>query len=313
MHDNQPIRLIKKNFPLSESAQEAARLFSFLVTDSFSSRIDWNNHSDPLLLQVLPSPKELDHGPGFLRDPLREKEFTLAPGIIKKYPGRIIFQLTGACPIHCRYCFRRHNKNKTTPTNQSEWKKAIESIQKDPSIKEVIYSGGDPLMLPIERVLELSQRLADIPHIQRIRIHTRLPVADPKRVTSELIKGLKKLPLVVTMVIHMNHPQEMSSEVETLLGKIVDEGIPLYNQSVLLKGINDDIEILTKLSESLIQARVTPYYLHLLDPVEGATHFQVSEGIGVRLIGEMRNRLPGFAIPTLVRELPGKHSKTVIY
>jgi EF-P beta-lysylation protein EpmB len=315
MSYNPPIEFVKKDIQLPDhlkkmakivaAAKDADYMFPLLVTDSFSSRIDWNNPCDPLLLQILPTPAELQQVKGFSNDPLGEVKFKKAPGIIKKYHGRVILQLTGACPIHCRYCFRRHNKNADIPKTLAQWQEAIEVVRADQSIREVIYSGGDPLMLPDAKILEFSNRLAEIPHVQRLRIHTRVPVASPQRVTPSLIQGLKKIRLTVTMVIHMNHPAEMDGSVKSALESMVDAGIPLYNQSVLLKGVNDSVETLVALSEALLQARVTPYYLHILDPVSGAAHFRVDGEQGKDLVMEMRNYLPGFGVPLLVQEIPG--------
>ena len=307
--DIQSTDYVKKTELLSTQSQKANRLFPFLVTESFSSRIDWDDSADPLLRQILPSAKELEEQSGFLLDPLEERQFTIAPGVIKKYQGRVILQLTGACPIHCRYCFRRHSKSEDIPKTLQEWQKGVETVRDDKSIIEVIYSGGDPLMLPHARLIELSDLLAEIPHLQRLRIHTRTPVASPERITSTLINGLQSNRLVVSMVIHMNHAAEMDAAVESALAMLVDSGIPLYNQSVLLKGVNDDVDSLAALSETLLQARVTPYYLHLLDPVAGAAHFQVDERQGRELIQALRNRLPGFGVPLLVKEIPGSQAK----
>ncbi|MBF0447140.1 MAG: KamA family radical SAM protein [Magnetococcales bacterium] len=321
-HQQSPIDFVKKNLSpslhsdkivrLDQWDQRAARLFPLLLTDSFAARIDWSKTDDPLLKQILPTREELELVPGFTQDPLQETQYRVAPGVVKKYQNRVIFQLTGACPIHCRYCFRRHNKTETFPKTLSEWQSGLDVVRSDPSIREVIFSGGDPLMVSANRVLEISRQLADIGHVQRLRIHSRVPVADPNRITTTLVDGLKAIPLVLSMVIHMNHPAEMDAGVTEALAKLVDAGIPLYNQSVLLKGINDDAQTLIQLSEVLIGARVTPYYLHLLDPVAGAAHFQVEEKTGRSLIKEIRDHLPGYAVPLLVRDRPGTPSKLPI-
>jgi EF-P beta-lysylation protein EpmB len=320
MSYNPPIGFVKKDIQLADNlkklplldsyTKEAERQFPLLLTHEFAQRIDWNNPEDPLLLQILPTKYELEEKPGFVADPLNESKYNKAPGFIKKYHGRAILQLTGACPIHCRYCFRRHIKNDNIPKTIEEWSQAIEIIRKDRSIKEVIYSGGDPLMLGSDKLLEISNLLATIPHVKRLRIHSRVPVASPKRVTPELVFGLKQLPLVVSLVIHMNHPAEMDDTVKATLAELVEAGIPLYNQSVLLKGVNDDLETLTDLCETLIDARVTPYYLHLLDSVAGAGHFFVDFKKGRELILGMGSLLPGYALPLLVVDIPGENSKT---
>ncbi|MBF0195654.1 MAG: EF-P beta-lysylation protein EpmB [Magnetococcales bacterium] len=320
MSYNPPIGFVKKDIELADNIKklptlnsfsiEAEKQFPLLLTHEFAKRISWYNPEDPLLLQILPTKHELQKKPGFSTDPLSESIYNQAPGLIKKYHGRVILQLTGACPIHCRYCFRRHIKSNNIPSTLDDWSQAVEIIRNDISIKEVIYSGGDPLMLNSKKLLEISTMLSTIPHVKRLRIHTRTPVASPKRVNLELITGLKNLPLVVTMVIHMNHPAEMDDSVKTTLTAIVEAGIPLYNQSVLLKGVNDNVDTLTALSETLIEARVTPYYLHLLDPVSGAAHFFVDAKKGRELIDKIRLLLPGYAVPLLVMDTPGELSKT---
>ncbi|MBF0383292.1 MAG: KamA family radical SAM protein [Magnetococcales bacterium] len=322
MSYNPPIGFVKKDIQLADNLKKLSLLksyskqaegdFPLLLTPEFATRIDWNNPKDPLLQQILPTKHENKTKPGFVVDPLNESRYAKAPGYIKKYHGRAIMQLTGACPIHCRYCFRRHIKSNNIPKSINEWSQAVETIRQDKSIKEIIYSGGDPLMLNSDKLLEISNLLTTIPHIKRLRIHSRVPVASPKRITPDLIKALKDLPLVMSMVIHMNHPAEMDSGVKNTLQELVEAGIPLYNQSVLLKGINDDVTTLITLSETLIDARVTPYYLHLLDPVAGAAHFYVDEKKGRELLLKMRPMLPGYALPMLVVDIPGERSKLPI-
>lgn len=282
----------------------AESLFPFLITQAFASRIDWQDPKDPLLLQVKPSAKELETVEGFSHDPLQESQCQRYPGILQKYQGRVILQLTGACPIHCRYCFRRHHKNDTLPKTLADWHDSLTGLASDTTLREVILSGGDPLMVEEERLLAFCDRLSRIPHLRRLRIHSRVPVADPARISSRLLKGLRNNRLVVTLVTHMNHFREMDATVQTTFEAIVDAGIPLFNQSVLLKGINDSAEILSTLSETLLQARATPYYLHLLDPVAGAAHFRVEETRAKQLIEQIRTMLPGLGVPLLVREIP---------
>jgi L-lysine 2,3-aminomutase len=308
--ETKPVENLKEMALLNGSSKDAEEQFTLLVSDAFASRIEWSNSTDPLLLQILPTAAELQTDPGFIDDPLDEARYSIAPGIIKKYHGRAILQLTGACPIHCRYCFRRHIKGDNTPKTLAQWDESLEVIREDPSIVEIIYSGGDPLMLPNKKFLQISNLIGEIPHIKRLRIHSRVPVASPERITPSLIQGINKIGLTVTMVIHMNHANEMDESVITTIASLVDAGIPIYNQSVLLKGVNDNLESLTTLSEALIQARVTPYYLHLLDPVAGAAHFLVDANKGRELIKRMRRVLPGFAIPLLVQEIPGELAKT---
>lgn len=322
MSNHPPIGFIKKVTKVAERSKklleftsydrEAAKLFPLLVSDAFLAKIDLDRIDDPLMLQVMPTAQELVTVPGFTSNPLDENQFNKAPGLLKKYHGRAILQLTGACPIHCRYCFRRHDKHSNIPKSLDQWQKALAVLAADSSISEIIFSGGDPLMLPVDKLLELSELLARIPHIKRLRIHTRTPIASPERISDEFVAGIKQNRLLVSMVIHMNHPREMDPKVAAILASFVDAGIPLYNQSVLLKGVNDNLQTLTTLSETLIQARVTPYYLHILDPVAGAAHFYVDAEQGRQLVAQMRNLLPGYAVPTLVQEIVGAKAKTPI-
>ncbi|MBF0134369.1 MAG: KamA family radical SAM protein [Magnetococcales bacterium] len=293
-------------------ALKAAQAFSFRVPPVFASLIDWQNADDPLLLQVIPSAKELIIPEGYTQNPLDEHHYLRVPGLVAKYPGRVLLRLTGACPIHCRYCFRRHDSFGDIPKEMGEWQPALEWIARDTAIREVIFSGGDPLMLANGQLAELSARIAAIGHVRRLRIHTRMPVCSPGRVNDSLLEWLTSTNMLTFIVIHVNHPAELGREGCAALGRLADAGITLLNQSVLLKGVNDSVDVLEALSEKLLQNRVLPYYLHLLDPVAGAAHFYVDESHARQLVQGLRDRLGGYAVPRLAREIPGRLSKKVL-
>lgn len=291
---------------------KAAAAFSFRVPPVFSSLINWQDPADPLLLQVIPSAKELIASKEYVRDPLDENQFLQAPGLVAKYPGRVLLRLTGACPIHCRYCFRRHDLFGDIPKEMHEWQPALDWIGRDTAIREVIFSGGDPLMVSNGQLAKLSARIAAIGHVRRLRVHTRMPVCSPGRVNDGLLEWLTSTGMMAILVIHVNHPAELGREGCAALGRLADAGIVLLNQSVLLKGVNDSVDVLEALSEKLLQNRVLPYYLHVLDPVAGAAHFYVDESHARQLVQRLRDRLGGYAIPRLAREIPGKLSKMVL-
>lgn len=294
------------------AAREAARQFPLRVPRSFVSRMQQSNPQDPLLLQVLPLGLELQSAPGFVSDPVGDMPSKVAPGVLHKYQGRALLIATGACGIHCRYCFRRHFPYGDELASSQQWSAAIEAIRADRSIDEVILSGGDPLTLNDRRLIQLTDAFDSIPHVKRLRIHTRQPVVLPERVDTGLLNWLDSLPLQKVIVIHANHPQEIDSSVITACSKLRDSGVTLLNQSVLLKGINDSADILAELSETLLVAGVLPYYLHMLDRVQGAAHFEVDEQTATGLMRKLLARLPGYLVPLLVREIPGRTSKTPV-
>ncbi len=293
-----------------EPAQRAAKLFPLRVPASFLRRMQPGNPSDPLLRQVLPLDAEFEDVPGYITDPLQEADSHLADGLLQKYPGRALMIVTGHCAVHCRYCFRRHYPYDEEPKKLTAWDPAIAAIEADSSLREILLSGGDPLMLSDRKLKTLTDRLDAIPHLTRLRIHTRLPIVLPSRVTDSLLEWLQGLRLTPLMVVHANHPQEIQGDCAEALRRLVRSGIPVLNQSVLLRSINDDVETLTELSERLTNLGVIPYYLHQTDRVSGTAHFAVSDAIGLELIAEMRRRLPGYAVPTFVQEVPGEMHKT---
>ncbi|MEW6355718.1 MAG: EF-P beta-lysylation protein EpmB [Planctomycetota bacterium] len=295
---------------LALESQQAANAFPFLVPRTFVERIRPGKPDDPLLRQVLPRPEETACANGFDTDPLHERQALRAPGLLQKYPGRALL-LTGACAMHCRYCFRRHA---TAPSlaATADWQPALDAIARDPSLREIILSGGDPLSLADESLAEMIARLAAIPHLRRLRIHTRLPVAIPERVTDGLIECLASSRLTPIVVVQVNHAHELTAACPDALRKLVRSGIPVLNQSVLLRGVNDSPSALIALCEGLADLGVLPYYLHQLDPVAGAAHFHVPVGEGKRLVAETRNHLPGYAVPRYVQETPGQAGKTAL-
>jgi EF-P beta-lysylation protein EpmB len=264
--------------------------------------------NDPLLRQVLPIAEEQKQSPTFSLDPTGDKLAEKVPNLLAKYSGRVLLIVTGACAIHCRYCFRQHYNY---PTGQSLLA-AVEFIQADSSITEVILSGGDPLTWTDSRLAEFIYQLAQILHLQRLRLHTRLPIVLPQRVTDELLNQLTQTRLQPIMVVHANHANEIDESVGYSLQRLVAAGVTVLNQSVLLRGVNDNAAHLINLSEILFNYRVLPYYLHRLDRVQGSTHFEVSKVAALHLLEQMRIALPGYLVPRLVQEVAGMAYKQPI-
>jgi EF-P beta-lysylation protein EpmB len=291
----------------------AAAEFPLKVPMAYVRRMRPGDPRDPLLLQVLAGASELLNAPGYGRDPVGETgPANPLPGIIQKYRGRALLIATGGCAIHCRYCFRRHFPYDDNRNSRFEWRQAAQHLANDPTISEVILSGGDPLVAGDEQLGELVDLLAAIPQVRRLRIHTRLPVVIPDRVTGSLLDAVCRDRLQTVVVIHSNHPNEIDASVEGAMARLGERGVTLLNQSVLLAQVNDSAATLSELSERLFGARVLPYYLHLLDPVRGAAHFEVPEERARALAGELANRLPGYLVPRLVRETAGAGSKIFV-
>ncbi len=310
-----PAQLIAQlELPLSllEGARAAAKSFPLFAPLGYVARMKPGDVADPLLQQVLPLAAELIEHKGFTSDPVGDLAAAKMPGLLHKYQGRALLITTGACAVHCRYCFRRHFPYSEGPQSPAQWEPALQLIEADPTIDEVILSGGDPLTMLDGRLAELAQRLARIPHVGRLRVHTRLPILIPQRVTDELLAWLCGTRLAPIMVIHANHPQELDAPVAAALTRLVKAGIPVLNQTVLLRGINDNERALIELSRHLINLRVMPYYLHQLDRVQGAAHFEVPIARGKELIDQMRQQLPGYAVPRYVQEIAGESGKHVL-
>jgi len=298
--------------PSKMGSQLASEAFPVFVPQPLLSRISYGNLADPILRQVLPIDAECKLVNGYSKDPLREDDATLTPGMIQKYDQRVLLIATGACAVHCRYCFRRQFPYGEAPHSLAQWQPALEQIRGDASIREVILSGGDPLTLVDSQLRDLVLALSAIDHVQRIRLHTRLPIVIPQRVTTDLIELLSQLRCTPILVVHTNHAAELDAAVEHSLATLIDAGIPLLNQTVLLAGVNDSVEALRELFEQLANRRVMPYYLHQLDRVIGTAHFEVPVSRGIELINQVRTRLPGYAVPRYVREQPGVPNKVVL-
>ena len=303
------IALLHLDPALLPAARAAAAVFGLKVPRGFLARMRPGDPDDPLLRQVLPLGAELETVAGYSADPLAEADAMPEPGLLAKYRGRALLVTTGACPVHCRYCFRRHFPYGEANPARGEWEATLAWLTAHPESHEVILSGGDPLTLSDRRLAELAGQLAAIPHLRRLRVHTRMPVVLPERVDDRLIDWLAGTRLQPVMVIHSNHPREISPEVEAALLRLHEAGVTLLNQSVLLRGVNDQVETLVELSETLFSARVLPYYLHLLDQVHGAAHFDVPEEEARLLHRQLRARMPGYLVPQLVREEAGAPSK----
>lgn len=288
---------------------DAAAQFPLRVPRGFVARMRPGDPHDPLLRQVLPLDEELRPMPGFGLDAVGDGAAKAATGVIHKYAGRALLIATGSCAIHCRYCFRRHFPYAEETAAAGQWREAVEAIRADASIDEVILSGGDPLSLSTAKLAELTAQLATVPHLRRLRIHTRLPVVLPERVDSELTAWLHALPWPVAMVLHANHAQEFDDAVDLAMARLRDAGATLLNQAVLLRGVNDSVDALAALSERGFAAGVLPYYLHQLDRVAGSAHFEVDDDRALTLHAALMARLSGYLVPKLVREVAGDPGK----
>jgi EF-P beta-lysylation protein EpmB len=268
--------------------------------------------TDPLLRQVLPVESELQDAADYVSDPLGEHAALRAAGLLQKYQGRALLITTSACAVHCRYCFRREFPYSEQTHDAPRWSAALAELAGDSSIEEVILSGGDPLSLSDARLTGLTDALAKIPHIRRLRVHTRQPVVLPSRVDDGLLGWLRALRAPMVFVLHVNHPNEIDAEVRCACEKLRAAGVTLLNQSVLLRGVNDNVDVLAELSRCLFDAGVLPYYLHVLDHVRGAAHFAVPDPEARALVGELASRLSGYLVPRLVRELSGAPAKVIL-
>ncbi|MCF6324210.1 MAG: EF-P beta-lysylation protein EpmB [Gammaproteobacteria bacterium] len=287
--------------------------FPLRVPHSFVTKMKKGDPNDPLLRQVLPLDEENNFTLGYFVDPVGDLNASEIPGLLHKYHGRALMITTGACAIHCRYCFRRHFPYAQQNAAANEWDEALNHLNQDKSISEVILSGGDPLTLSDQRLTTLLEQLAKIPHLKRLRIHTRLPVVIPQRITDSLITLLTECRLPPVIVIHVNHANEIDNELCTALKKLQTiPNITLLNQSVLLRGINNNHEALITLSEALFACGVLPYYLHLLDKAQGTAHFDVPATQAIKLLNEIHARLPGYLVPRLAHEEAGASGKTLI-
>ncbi|NGX62021.1 MAG: L-lysine 2,3-aminomutase [Chlamydiae bacterium] len=275
-----------------------------------AEKITKKNIDDPILLQFVPLLKEKDPSPLFVSDPVGDCQAQQSPKLLQKYSQRVLLITTGACAMHCRYCFRQNYSYEPATTGFTT---ELEAIRKNRECREVILSGGDPLSLDDRVLAKLIDEIEGIAHVKRLRFHSRFPIGIPERITESFLEILSSSSLQIYFVVHVNHPRELDKEVLSALKKIQKLGIPLLNQSVLLRGVNDSVEVLQELFERLVDHGITPYYLHQLDRVEGAAHFEVAEEKGLELMEELQKRLSGYAIPRYVREVPGHPSKTPLF
>ena len=294
---------------VTAAAIPGSNLFPVRVPQGWLSRISPRDPEDPLLRQVLPLAAEQDATDGWGTDAVGDLDAMAVPGVIHKYHGRVLLIATGACAIHCRYCFRRHFPYGAATAAAGNWRDALAYVGSRSDINEVILSGGDPLTLDTARLAALTSGLRLIPQVRRLRIHTRIPVALPSRIDERLLEWLAAVSLQKVVVVHVNHPAELDDASRAALDRLRIAGVTLLNQSVLLAGVNDDADVLCELSESLFSAGVLPYYLHLLDRVQGAAHFEVAQDRARDLLHEVRRRLAGFLVPRLVREQRGEPYK----
>ena len=294
------IRLLQSDFPLR-------------VPHGFIQRMAKGDSRDPLLLQVLPLARETEEVAGFIHDPLDEVDAMPTPGLLHKYQGRALLTMTGACAIHCRYCFRRHFPYTDANPVAGHWQPAIKYLTQHPDITELILSGGDPLTLTDTRLHTLTEQLENLAHLRTLRIHTRLPIVLPERIDSGLLSWINSQILKVVFVVHCNHPNEIDHSVTAALEKLAAAGVTLLNQSVLLRDVNDSAATLARLSECLFAAGVMPYYLHQMDRVKGAAHFEVGVERAREIMTRLRATLPGYLLPRLVQEIPGMPGKMSLW
>jgi len=303
------LELDKSKLPFSSAADQS---FALKVPLPYADRIEKGNHQDPLLLQILPDTQEMTHFPGFVTDPLQESSANHLKGLIHKYKNRVLLTLSGACAINCRYCFRRHFPYAQNSIDSQQWLQILEYIKNDENIEEVIFSGGDPLATSDKRLQRFVDDLADITHIQRLRIHTRLPIVIPQRVSDTLCQTLKQSRLHCIVVVHANHANEFDANVSTALSLLRQANVTVLNQAVLLKGINDSVATQKALHCASFNAGALPYYLFVLDPVQGAAHFDISDEDAQQLMRQVQAELSGYLLPRLAREIPNRASKTLL-
>ncbi len=301
------------SLPIEQLSAEAHQQFPIMVPRSFINKMQAGNPNDPLLQQILPSTKELTSPENFSSDPLQETGLNQPKGLLQKYQSRALLVLAGKCAINCRYCFRRHFPYQDNRINSDDWQNILDFLKADTQINEVIFSGGEPLLVSDNKLARYIGDLEQIPQLKRIRIHTRLPITIAQRLTDTLLTALTNTRLKTIMVLHSNHPNEIDQTLADAVAVFRQAGVHFLNQSVLLKGINDDVYTLTQLSEALFDAHILPYYLHQLDHVEGAAHFAVSEAQAIALHQQLQVNLPGFLVPKLVRELPDQPHKTLLF
>ncbi|WP_305810830.1 EF-P beta-lysylation protein EpmB [Photobacterium leiognathi] len=303
------LKLLKIDPTPWENGLAARKLFALRVPLSFVDKMEIGNPYDPLLRQILPLAQEFEVHQGYSVDPLEEQQNEI-PGLLHKYHNRVLLIVKGGCAVNCRYCFRRHFPYSDNKGNKRQWQQSLEYIAAHPEINEVILSGGDPLMAKDHELQWLIEHIAAIPHIKRLRIHSRLPVVIPNRITDALCQILAETRLQTILVTHINHANEIDDALKTAMQKLKQANVTLLNQGVLLKGVNDSVAALTDLSETLFDAGIQPYYLHVLDRVQGAAHFMVDDETARRLMAGLITKVSGYLVPKLTREIGGRASKT---
>lgn len=306
------LEILQLDPALLPGAEQAKQLFRLRVPRGFVARMQKGDVNDPLLKQILPLENETLTVPGFSDDPIGDQQSNPLPGLLHKYHGRVLLTLTGACAVNCRFCFRREFPYENNNPGNAGWQKVVDYIREDDTIKEVILSGGDPLLATDNTINELLHQLDTIPHLTTLRIHSRLPIVLPQRITNSFCSMLNQSRLKTVMVIHCNHPNEIDNSVVNALTLCRDHGIVLLNQAVLLRGVNDDAEILAQLSQELFQHHVLPYYLHMMDRVTGAAHFEVNDARAKQIYEEVQALLPGYLVPKLVRAKAEHPNKILI-
>ena len=294
-----------------QKGREARRLFPLRVPRAFLARMKPGDPQDPLLLQVLTAREEFIAAPGFTTDPLDEQR-SVVPGLLHKYSNRALLLVKGGCAVNCRYCFRRHFPYQDNQGNKANWVQALDYIRTCPELDEIIFSGGDPLMAKDHELDWLIGELEGIAHIKRLRIHTRLPVVIPARITDAFCQRLEQSRLQVLMVTHINHANEIDDALRASMAKLKKHGVTLLNQSVLLRDVNDSAEVLAALSNALFDAGILPYYIHVLDKVQGAAHFMVSDDEARVIMKGLMSQVSGYMVPKLTREIGGEPSKTIL-
>ncbi|AZB92307.1 EF-P beta-lysylation protein EpmB [Acinetobacter pittii] len=291
----------------------ASEKFKLRVPRAFVGKMNAKNPLDPLLLQVLPHHLELEEHPEFVTDPLGEEAANQLPGVLHKYKSRFLLTLTGACAVHCRYCFRRHFPYQENLPKNEDWLNIKNYIEANPNINEIILSGGDPLTLSNRKLALWLERLSSLKQIEILRIHSRVPIVIPNRIDEQLISLLKNSRLRIVLVVHSNHASELDDFTCSKLLQLSDHHITVLNQAVLLKGVNDSAQTLIDLSYRLFEARVMPYYLHVLDKVKGAQHFDLESSKIDDIYRDVLANLPGYLVPKLVREIAGEKNKTPLF
>lgn len=288
--------------------------YAIAITPTLLNAIDPSAAEDPIARQFVPSARELEVHPHERDDPIGDRLKSPAPGIVHRYPDRVLLKIASVCPVYCRFCFRREmvGPNNGEALSAAELSSALDYISARPAIWEVILTGGDPFVLSSRRIREVTEALAQIPHVKILRWHTRVPIADPDRVTDDLIAALKATQQTVFVGLHTNHAQELTSSARAAITRLADAGIPLVSQTVLLNGINDNADALEALMRRLVELRVKPYYLHHGDLAPGTAHFRTTIADGRKLMAELRRRLSGLALPTYVLDLPGAHGKVPV-